>query len=91
MRSRLRFLQAVLVHLDPVKALAWDPLSTRLGITTGGPRVYLWTLDGASCVHIPLPGFAADTFAWNGDGGGFLLTDGREQFCCAWAGGGGGS
>lgn len=57
-------------------------------VSAGSPRVYLWTLEGASCVHIPIPGFVAASFAWNSDGGGFLLTDTKEAFCCAWAGGG---
>ncbi|KAF8071311.1 WRAP73 [Scenedesmus sp. PABB004] len=76
-------LAAVLVHLAPVRGLAWAPRGESLAIVTGGGRVYVWSAEGASVVHIPLAGFAATGLAWSPDGSNFLLSD-AEAFCVAY-------
>ncbi|KAK3278435.1 hypothetical protein CYMTET_13627 [Cymbomonas tetramitiformis] len=78
-------LATVLLQQDPVKATVWDPVHLRLAISTGGSRVYVWTPDGASCVHVPLPGFHAHNIAWNPAGTVFVLAD-KDTFCCSYLG-----
>lgn len=80
--SRLE-LASLLVQARPVRAAEWCPATNRLVVCTGGAKLYLWTPDGASCVHIPLPGFRASGCAWHPDGGSLVLTS-RDAFCCAY-------
>ena len=56
---------AVLVQMEPVREMKWDPRAHRLVIVTGSERVYVWTPEGASFVQIPLPEFRARTVSWN--------------------------
>jgi len=75
-------LAAALMQVDEVAAFGWDPTQDRLAICSGSTRVYLWSPDGASCVHVPLPSFQACNVGWNPNGSAFVLTD-RDVFCCA--------
>lgn len=74
-------LAAVLLHAEPIAAARWDPEPTtaRLAIATGEGRVGLWTPEGVSCVHVPLPGFKCTDLQWNpcppGGQPSFVLTD----------------
>lgn len=70
-------------QLDGIKDVAWHPTSPRLVTCTGSTRMYLWSPDGASCVHIPLQNFHANAASWNTDGSALLLAD-RNAFCCAY-------
>lgn len=79
-------LAAVLHHVGPVKRLRWAPKADTLAITTGTGRVYLWSPAGASVVHIPLRGFAAQQLQWSPEGDALVLCD-REAFCCAYVAG----
>lgn len=76
-------LAAVLVHCRAVRAAEWDPCGNRLALTTGSNKLYVWTPEGASVVHLPLSGFHASVLAWQ-PGGGCVLVRGRESFCCAY-------
>lgn len=76
---------AVLVQMEPVREMKWDPRAHRLVIVTGSERVYVWTPEGASFVQIPLPEFRARTVSWNPYGGEFALGD-KGTFCCAFMG-----
>jgi hypothetical protein len=58
-------------------------LQRRLALTTGSNKLYVWTPEGASVVHLPLSGFHASVLAWQ-PGGGCVLVCGRESFCCAY-------
>ena len=80
--TRSLALASLLVQARPVRAAAWCPASHRLVLCTGEAKLYLWTPDGASCVHIPLPGFRASGAAWHPDGTSLVLT-GRDSFCVA--------
>lgn len=80
--SRLE-LASVLVQARAVRATQWDPTSNRLVICTGGSKLYLWSPEGASCVHIPLPGFRAAALQWHADGTSMVLS-GRDSFCVAY-------
>ena len=71
------------VQTQPVKDCQWDPRHPRLVVCTGGTRVYLWSPDGASCVHIPLPSFVATTVKWSSKGDAIVLAN-RDTFCCAY-------
>mmetsp|Transcript_17342 Transcript_17342/g.33382 ORF Transcript_17342/g.33382 Transcript_17342/m.33382 type:complete len:435 (-) Transcript_17342:1765-3069(-) len=82
--SRLE-LATVLIQIDPVKSIDWDPVHCRLALCTGGPKIFLWAPEGSSCVHIPLPDFQCCHVKWNPTGTAFVLTD-RETYCCAFLG-----
>ncbi|KAB2053718.1 hypothetical protein ES319_A12G206800v1 [Gossypium barbadense] len=75
-------LAAILVQKDPIRAAAWDPISTRLVLCTGSSHLYMWTPSGAYCVSNPLPQFSITDLKWNSDGSCLLLKD-KESFCCA--------
>ncbi|GBG89539.1 hypothetical protein CBR_g49329 [Chara braunii] len=79
--SRLE-LAAVLLQKEPIRAAAWDPLHPRLILCTGNSRLYMWSPEGTSCVHIPLPKFTATNLRWNPNGQSFVLLD-KDTFCCA--------
>lgn len=77
-------LSAVLLHAEPVAAARWEPCAERgaaprLAIATGEGRVGLWTPEGVSCVHVPLPGFKCSDLLWNpappGGAPSFVLID----------------
>ena len=80
--SRLE-LASLLLQARPVRAVQWCPVDNRLVVCTGDSKLYLWTPEGASCVHIPLPGFRASGLAWHPDGTSLLLSS-RSHFCCAY-------
>ena len=71
---------------SPVTATAWDTREPRLVACTAGSRVYLWSPAGASCVHVPLPGFHAHGAAFNGATAPqpTLLLSSRDAYCCAY-------
>lgn len=78
-------LASVMLTLEPVRSVAWDPVQPRLATCSGGKRVYVWSPEGASCVQVPLPGFLCSKLAWSPRGSSFLLSD-RDTFCCAYIG-----
>jgi hypothetical protein len=46
-------LKAVLIQIDAIKCAKWDPVHSRLALCTGNGRLYMWSVDGASCVEVP--------------------------------------
>ncbi|CAI5718022.1 unnamed protein product [Hyaloperonospora brassicae] len=66
--------------LQSVKSLRWDPLHTRLAITSGENRVYLWTTEGMSWVDIPTKSFQARGLQWAPSGDALIVVD-RQEFC----------
>lgn len=76
-------LAAVLQQTSKVTDIAWDPKQSRLLMCTGSSIVYLWSPDGASCVHVPLSGFEACSSAWSPDGCSMILSD-KDAYCCAY-------
>lgn len=76
-------LASVIVQARPIRAAEWDPTTNRLVICTGATKLYMWTPDGASCVHIPLPGFRAAAMQWHPEGKSLLLGN-KTSFCCAY-------
>ncbi|CAH9090720.1 unnamed protein product [Cuscuta epithymum] len=75
-------LATILIQKDPIRAVAWDPSSTRLVLCTGSPHLYMWTPSGAYCINVPLPQFSVMDLKWNSDGSCLFVKD-KEQFCCA--------
>lgn len=74
---------AVLIHKDPIRAVAWDPTGgPRLFLCTGSPNLYMRSPAGAWCVSIPLPGFSICDLKWSLDGG-MLLLKSKDAFCRA--------
>ena len=67
----------------PVRSCHWNPERTQLVIATGSNKVFLWSPDGASCVHVPVPAFNVNFAHWSPLGNTLLLAD-REYFCCAY-------
>ncbi|KAI9915744.1 hypothetical protein PsorP6_007652 [Peronosclerospora sorghi] len=53
-RTETLTLHSTISLLDSVKSLQWDPLHTRLAITSGENRIYVWKTDGISWVDIPI-------------------------------------
>ncbi len=81
----LQSLGAVIIAA-PLSHLAALPVRAhRLAVCTGSTKVYLWSPEGASCVHIPLPGFRASSLRWPPAGACLLLAD-KEAVCCAYLG-----
>lgn len=78
-------LASVMLQCGAVKDLAWDPHHPRLIVSTGGTKIYIWSPEGASCVHIPLQSFEASAVRWSPDGTALILGD-RDTFCCAYVG-----
>lgn len=76
-------LAAVLLHRSTVTAMEWSPAGSSLAVCAGTGCVYMWSMAGASIVHIPLTGFTATGIKWGADGASFVLTN-REAFCCAY-------
>ena len=76
-------LMAVLLQIAKVKDLKWDPKQSRLLVCTGSSIVFLWSPEGASCIHVPLQDFEACSAQWSSDGSKLLLSD-RDAYCCAY-------
>lgn len=73
-----------LIPIRPsLASLPLTPSPPRLAVATGSTKVYLWTPEGASCVHIPLPSFRAFNMRWHPNGTSIILAD-RTAICCAY-------
>ena len=70
-------LHILLVHFGPVKHMAWSPKTTHLVFCTGTPRIFIWSLGGASVCDIPLEtsDFGVNKVKWNPNGKSILLND----------------
>ncbi len=68
-----------------VQDMAWSPREPRLALVCGGPRLYLWSAEGASCVSIPPAHFQASSVRWSPGGGSLVIADAASgRFCCAY-------
>lgn len=70
-------LSVVLIHLEPVKSLDWSSKSNHLVIATNKPRIFIWSINGASVCDIPLErqDFNVNKVKWNPDGKSILVLD----------------
>ncbi|OWZ10725.1 hypothetical protein PHMEG_00016381 [Phytophthora megakarya] len=73
-------LLSVVSLLESIRSLQWDPVHTRLAITSGGNRVYLWTTEGISWVDISTESFQVLGLQW-APSGDALIAVGRHEFC----------
>lgn len=76
-------LGTVLQQASSILSIAWDPLHLRLASCTGSSKIFMWSPAGASCIHLPMPGFTARSLTWSPDGSSLVLAD-RDQFCVAY-------
>lgn len=76
-------LVCLLQHQQPVASFEWDPLHDKLAVCTSGRRLHLWTPDGASCVHTPLPNLHSKHVTWRPDGMAAAVSD-VDRFCIAY-------
>jgi len=46
-------LAGLLIHHEAVRHFAWDPVSPRLAVVTGGSNIYFWTPVGSAVGRVP--------------------------------------
>ncbi|KAG7378232.1 WD repeat-containing protein wrap73 [Phytophthora pseudosyringae] len=88
-RTESLTLHSVVSLLESVRSMRWDPVHTRLAITSGENRVHLWTTEGISWVDIPTAhfqfyslteSFQALGLQWAPSGDSLIAVD-RQDFC----------
>ncbi|POM78250.1 YVTN repeat-like/Quino protein amine dehydrogenase [Phytophthora palmivora] len=79
-RTESLTLHSVVSLLESVRNLRWDPVHTRLAITSGENRVHLWTTEGISWVDIPTESFQVYNLQWAPSGDSLIALD-RQEFC----------
>ena len=75
-----RRLISVLIQRQSVKMIRWAPDSDVLAVCCGNSRVYLWSPEGSSVVHIPFSEFQSMKLVWNEQGSSLVLAD-NSIFC----------
>ena len=74
-------LHSVIVLLDSIRSMKWDPISHRLALCATNNRVYLWTTLGTSWIHIPAGGgFGILGLRWHPTDN-ILIALGKEELC----------
>jgi WD40 repeat protein len=70
-------LSAVLIQDTPIRSAKWSPKTLMLAFCTGTPRLFLWSIEGASICDIPLEDheFNVQRVKWNPDGRDLALFD----------------
>ncbi|CAF1173852.1 unnamed protein product [Rotaria magnacalcarata] len=43
----------VLIQLQPIRCVKWEPKRDRLTLCTHNNRLYIWSSEGASCINLP--------------------------------------
>ncbi|ETP35808.1 hypothetical protein F442_16138 [Phytophthora nicotianae P10297] len=79
-RTESLTLHSVVSLLESVRSLRWDPVHSRLAITSGENRVHLWSTEGISWINIPTESFQALGLQW-APSGDALIAVGRQKFC----------
>ncbi|RDD42428.1 WD repeat-containing protein WRAP73 [Trichoplax sp. H2] len=74
-------LSVVLIQAAAVKAIAWDPIETRLALCTGNNKIYVWTPAGCMSVDIPCEAtFQVLSLEWHPQGRCITLI-GKDNMC----------
>lgn len=73
-------LASVMIQRQSVKFMKWEPEHDVLAVCCGNSRIYLWSPDGASVVHIPFTKFQSMKIGWNERGSSLVLAD-NTTFC----------
>ena len=70
-------LHIIMQHCANVKNLVWNPKTLHLALCTGAPRLFLWSLEGASVCDVPLENkdFKVMKLKWSPSGDCLLLMD----------------
>jgi hypothetical protein len=55
----------------------------RVAFCTGNGRVYMWSVEGCSCVDVPAVNFRVQSLKWNSTGEVLALKD-VNNFCCCY-------
>ena len=74
-------LAVLLLQVNPVREMAWDPQQSRLAVCTGNGKLYLWSMAG--CVSVTVPGetnFTVQKLSWHPNGKSLALI-GSTHFC----------
>ena len=74
-------LAVLLLQVNPVREIAWDPQQARLAVCTGNGKLYLWSLAG--CVSVTVPGetnFTVQKLLWHPNGKSLALIS-STHFC----------
>ncbi|TDH67735.1 hypothetical protein CCR75_006733 [Bremia lactucae] len=79
-RADTQMLHSVVSLLECVRNMRWDPVSSRLAITSGNGRVYFWANETVSWVDITIDSFQALGIQW-APSGDALVAVGRQQCC----------
>jgi WD40 repeat protein len=43
----------VLIQIQPIRCVKWEPTRDHLALCTHNNRVYVWSSQGASCINLP--------------------------------------
>ena len=73
-------LVSVLLQRQPVRFMKWEPENDVLGVCCCNSRIYLWSPDGASVVHVPFSKFQGVRMMWNKRSSNLILSD-SHTFC----------
>ena len=73
-------LVSVMIQRQGVKFMRWEPANDILAVCCGNSRIYLWSSEGASVVHIPFTKFQSLRIVWNQHGSSLILAD-SHTFC----------
>ena len=74
---------SLLVQLQPVGDVRWDPAHSRLAVCTRGDKLYVWSPAG--CVRISVPrnyAAAAESLVWCPAGTAIALVDSSQFTVC---------
>lgn len=75
-----RRLTSVMIQRQSIKFIKWEPDCDVLAVGCGNPRIFLWSPDGASVVHIPFRKFQSMKIVWNERTPTLVLAD-SQTFC----------
>ena len=67
--------------------MQWSPGSIHLAIATSSPRIFIWSLGGASVCDIPLEGskeFIFHSIKWNPNGISIMIIYNKSQLMIAY-------
>ncbi|CAF1471604.1 unnamed protein product [Adineta steineri] len=57
----------VLIHIQPIRCIKWEPKRDHLALCTHNNRLYIWSSQGASCINLPYESSKhnIDEIKWN--------------------------
>ena len=57
----------ILIQIQPIRCIKWEPKRDRLALCTHNNRLYVWSPKGAACINLPDESskFNIDEIKWN--------------------------